>query len=88
MFCNFQTIRAFLGPMKLCNQGHVVAIASVTGLMGTAGLVDYCSSKAAVILMMEALRQEVLSDNKDGVVLTTVLPTKVDTGMFNGIQGR
>lgn len=70
------------------NRGNIVAIASIMGNIGSPRLVDYCTSKSAVIRMMEALRQEVMWESKDGVFLTTVLPTKVDTGMFDGAQGR
>ena len=38
--------------------------------------------------MMEVLRQEVLSQKKHGVSFTTILPAKVDTGLFEGAKGR
>lgn len=38
--------------------------------------------------MMEALRNELLNQKKYGVHFTTILPTKVDTGMFDGAKGR
>ena len=40
------------------NSGHIVTIASATGLFGMPNLVDYCSSKAASITFIEALRNE------------------------------
>ena len=37
------------------NYGHIVNIASAAGLVGAAGLVDYCSSKFAAVGLHEAL---------------------------------
>lgn len=88
VMANFWTLRAFLGPMMQRNRGNIVAIASVMGMFGSPSLVDYCCSKSAVIGMMDALRHEVISEHKNRVFLTTVLPSKVDTGMFDGAKGR
>ena len=71
------------------NCGNIVAISSIMGLIGSPSLVDYCTSKSAVIGMMDALRQEVqFKEHKHGVFLTTILPSKIDTGMFDGAKGR
>jgi len=37
------------------NHGHIVTIASLAGLGGCSGLVDYCSSKFAAVGLHEAL---------------------------------
>ena len=74
--------------MKEQNRGHIVAISSITGLMGTPKLVDYSCSKSAVIVMMEALRQETMWDMNDNVFFTTIMPSRVDTGLFDGCHGR
>ena len=68
--------------------GHIVAISSITSLLGVPGMADYCTSKSGVTMMMESLRQEVLKQKKYGVGFTTILPSKVDTGLFNGVRGR
>ena len=47
------------------NSGHIVEIASMAGIMGTAKLVDYCSSKFAVIGLYESLKCEIYKLNKD-----------------------
>lgn len=70
------------------DSGHVVAISSILSQLGGPELVDYCTSKSGVTIMMEALRNELLNQKKYGVHFTTILPTKVDTGMFDGAKGR
>ena len=70
------------------NRGHIVSIASIAGYTGLAGAVDYCSSKFAAVGLMEALRQELLSQKKNGIQLTTVCPSLITTGMFDGVRFR
>ena len=70
------------------NSGHIVAISSITALLGAPGLVDYATSKSGVSMMMESLRQETVYQKKNGVGFTTICPTKVDTGLFEGAKGR
>ena len=70
------------------DSGHVVAMSSIMSVMSAPGLVDYCTSKAGVSMMMDGLRQEIISQKKYGVGFTTILPTKVDTGLFEGAEAR
>ena len=70
------------------DRGHVVALSSITAVLCGPRLVDYCTSKAGVAMMMAAVRQEILYQKKYGVGFTTILPTKVDTGLFEGAKGR
>lgn len=86
--CIYKTLKAFLGGMIDRDRGHVVAMSSITSLLAAPNLVDYCTSKSGVTMMMEALRQEVVYLKKHGVGFTTILPTKVDTGLFEGAKGR
>lgn len=51
----FQTIKSFLPDMKASKKGHIVNIASMAGLNGINRLVDYCSSKFAVVGLTESL---------------------------------
>lgn len=44
---NMWTVREFLPSMMERNTGQIVAIASLAGKMGQAGLSDYCASKFA-----------------------------------------
>lgn len=52
------TIREFLPKMIEKKSGHVVTIASISGMFGVCGLVDYCASKFGAIGLDEALRME------------------------------
>ncbi|KAK0427968.1 hypothetical protein QR680_010518 [Steinernema hermaphroditum] len=83
---NFFTTKAFLPQMLEKNHGHVVVIASMAGLTGVAGLVDYCASKHGAVGFAEALSAEVSTLGKDGVHVTTVCPYFIDTGMFDGVK--
>lgn len=81
---HFWTIKAFLPTMAERNSGHIVAIASVAGIFGGPGLIDYAMSKAAVIGLMTSLRQELSGMSKNGVRTTLVCPSFIDTGMLKG----
>ena len=83
----FWTTRCFLPAMLEKNSGHVVTIASAGGLVGTAQLVDYCSSKFAAVGFDESLRAE-LRSLKSKVRTTVVCPFFANTGMFEGVRSR
>lgn len=88
-FAHFWSIRAVLPDMLERNDGHIVCIASIAGLLGTANLSDYCASKFAVVGMMNALQQELHSTGKNkGIQLTTVCPVTMSTGMFKAPKTR
>ncbi|KAJ3641701.1 hypothetical protein Zmor_028183 [Zophobas morio] len=75
------TIQAFLPDMKKNNHGHIVAISSIAGLMGSEYVVPYCSTKFAVVALMEALQQELRLEKVYNVGFTTVCPYVTDTGL-------
>lgn len=83
---HFWTTRAFLPYMMSANHGHIVTIASVSGLNGAVRLTDYCASKYAVVGFEESLRIELLTDGYDGINSTIVCPFYVNTGMFAGVE--
>lgn len=87
MFLSYlQTVKAFLPAMLARNHGHVVTIASVAGLFGVNGLVDYCASKFAAVGFDESLRAELWVSKKTGVHTTVVCPYYINTGMFDGVK--
>lgn len=86
--CSLKTIKEFLPNMLQHNHGHIVSIASIAGCVGLAGVVDYCSSKFAAVGLMESLRQELASQQKTGIQFTTVCPSLITTGMFEGVKFR
>ncbi|KAK6096317.1 hypothetical protein MT418_003157 [Batrachochytrium dendrobatidis] len=79
----FYTIKAFLPGFMDRNKGHIINIASVLGLSGTAQVSDYCASKFGVVGMTESLRQEIAHSN---VYVTCVYPGLTTTGMFEGLS--
>lgn len=80
VLAHFWLIHEFLPSMKRKNHGHIVALASQAGLSGTPYLIDYCASKHAVVGLYESLRRELRWMKYDGVHVTYVCPTFVDTG--------
>jgi all-trans-retinol dehydrogenase (NAD+) len=83
----FWTAKAFLPAMITAGTGHIVTIASAAGMIGVAGLPDYCASKWAAVGLDESLRVE-LRRRAPGVKTTVVCPYFVDTGMFQGVRTR
>jgi all-trans-retinol dehydrogenase (NAD+) len=79
--------KAFLPSMIARNSGHVVTIASASGLIGVARLADYAASKWAAVGFDESLRAE-LRTSAPGVMTTVVCPFYINTGMFRGVRSR
>jgi all-trans-retinol dehydrogenase (NAD+) len=79
--------KAFLGGMIERNRGHLVTIASASGMIGVAKLSDYAASKWAAMGFDESLRVE-LKHTAPGVHTTVVCPYYINTGMFRGVRSR
>jgi len=77
--------KALVPGMVERNLGHIVTIASASGLVGVAKLSDYAASKWAAIGFDESLRVE-LRKIAPGVRTTVVCPYYVNTGMFTGVK--
>lgn len=84
---HFWTVKAFLPQMIEADRGHVVTIASAAGVIGVAGLADYCASKWAAVGFNESLRVE-LRQAAPNVRTTVVCPFFVNTGMFDGVRSQ
>lgn len=67
------------------DSGHIVTIASIAGLVGSPGLMDYSASKFGAVGFDESLRQE-LNKIHSRVRTTVICPSFIDTGMFKGAQ--
>ena len=88
-FAHFWSIQAVLKQMIDRKKGHIVAISSIAGLIGTTNLVDYCASKFATVGLMEALDQEIHQNGKNlEICLTTICPLVMATGMFQHPKSR
>ncbi len=70
-----------LAPALAASKGNVVAVASISALMGQPYNAMYCASKGAVLLAMRALAVELAGR---GVRVNCVSPGGVDTPMTAG----
>jgi NAD(P)-dependent dehydrogenase (short-subunit alcohol dehydrogenase family) len=78
-------LRLVLPAMIRRGSGHVVTIASASGLITAPGAAVYSATKHAVVALTEAVRWELAGT---GVRATAVLPTVVHTEMAAGLQTR
>ena len=83
---HFWLISEFLPDMIRKNDGHIVSIASIAGMVGNAGMTEYCACKHANVGMMEALKLEMMRDGHN-VRTTTICPIFFNSGMFEGAKG-
>jgi short-subunit dehydrogenase len=77
---------AFLPDLLAGTDGHVVNIASASGLIGLPHAATYASSKWAVIGFSESLRLELELLGHHHVHVTIVCPGYVTTGLFDGAR--
>lgn len=83
------TAKHFLPDMIEQKRGHIVAISSIAGLIGSKFLADYCASKFAVVGLMEALECEIHhGGDNENIHFTTVCPSCMSTGMFKTFTSR
>lgn len=75
----------FLPSMITRKKGHIVNISSAAGLLANPRMAIYCASKWAVTGWSESLRIE-MQQACTGVRVTTVTPSYIDTGMFQGVK--
>lgn len=80
------TIRAFLPKMYEHNFGYVINLSSASSTLGVPGLAVYTATKWAVWGLNESLRFEARNLKKNGVVFSSVHPSYIAKGMFEGAQ--
>ncbi len=76
---------AFLNEMIQRGSGHIVNLGSASGYIGNPRMSVYAASKWAVLGWSESLRIE-MKQLKTGVSVTTVIPSYINTGMFDGVK--
>ena len=76
----------FLPDMIQKKEGHIVNMASAAGLMAVPDLTSYSASKFAVVGFTESLRMELRQMKLKEIHTTTVCPSLVTTGMFDGMK--
>jgi all-trans-retinol dehydrogenase (NAD+) len=77
---------AFLGDLTARPDAHLVNVASASGFIGLPFASTYGSSKWAVIGFSESIRMELRQLGHRHVGVTTVCPSYVRTGMFDGAR--
>ena len=77
---------AFLTDLLARPESHLVQIASASGFVGLPFGATYASSKWAVVGFSESIRMELRQLNHRHVGVTTVCPSYVQTGMFDGAR--
>jgi all-trans-retinol dehydrogenase (NAD+) len=78
-------IKLILPQMIDNNEGHIVSISSLLGILTMSNVCDYSASKFAVNGLIDALRHELINLKKSHVIKTSVIcPYLTSTGMFNG----
>jgi all-trans-retinol dehydrogenase (NAD+) len=77
---------AFLPDLLRRPDAHVVNLASASGLIGLPYGSTYAASKWAVIGFSESLRLELEMLGHRHVAVTTVCPSYVATGLFEGVR--
>lgn len=79
------TAHGFLPQLIGRGSGHLVTIASAASMLANPGMAVYAASKWAVYGWSESLRLE-MERMKTGVKVTTVTPSFISTGMFEGAK--
>ncbi len=77
---------AFLPDLLSRPEAHIVNIASASGLIGIPFGASYASSKWGLIGWSESLRLEMKHWGKPHLGVTTVCPSYVSTGLFEGAK--
>lgn len=77
---------AFFTELKMSKEANIVNISSASGLIGLPYGTTYASSKWAIIGFSESLRLELQERRLQNIHVTTVSPSYIKTGMFNGVK--
>lgn len=77
----FLTARAFLPAMLAERAGRIVAVASISGTLGTAGASAYNASKWGVLGFVKSLAEELRGTGLQAIAIN---PGSVDTDMLRG----
>lgn len=79
----FNIIRAVSGIMVKQRYGKIINMSSVVGLIGNAGQLNYCASKAGVIGMTKSLARELGSR---GINVNAIAPGFIETDMTSSLS--
>ena len=82
LFASYWILKEFLPAMISRNHGHIVSVASSAGLFGFCHMSDNCTSKFAIVGMMESLDHELTLAGYDGITTTIVYPASMNTSLY------
>jgi NAD(P)-dependent dehydrogenase (short-subunit alcohol dehydrogenase family) len=68
-------------------ESRIVNIASAAGMLSNPRMSVYAASKAALIAWSDSLRLELEQQGFDQVRVSTIAPSYISTGMFDGARG-
>lgn len=77
---------AFMPDLINARKSYLVNIASASGFVGLPYGSTYAASKWAVVGFSESIRLELAVRNQEHVQVTTVCPSYISTGMFEGVK--
>jgi NAD(P)-dependent dehydrogenase (short-subunit alcohol dehydrogenase family) len=80
-------VKAVLPHLRRQGEGSIIAIASVLGRRAVPLQAPYCAAKFGVVGFMDALRLE-LEHERTGITATTILPSSIDTPLFDNAASR
>jgi all-trans-retinol dehydrogenase (NAD+) len=84
---HFWMVKEFMPDMVKKNKGHIVGLASMASFVAPPGIVDYASTKAAVLAFHEGLSMEIKHIYKTpGLLNTVVHPSWVKTPLVGGYE--
>lgn len=79
----FNCIRAATKTFMKQRQGKIINITSVVGIIGNAGQVNYCASKAGIIGLTRSVAKELAPRN---IQINAVAPGFIDTDMTHNLD--
>ncbi|MBH0774771.1 SDR family NAD(P)-dependent oxidoreductase [Nocardia bovistercoris] len=83
----YVTLEFLPAMVRGTGQARVLTIASSAGLVANPRMSVYAASKWAAIGWSDSVRIELEQAGHEHVKVTTVCPTYIDTGMFDGAKG-
>ena len=78
----YNTLRPIILPMIQNRKGRIVALSSVSGIIGNRGQINYSASKAGIIGAVKTLSREVAKRN---ITVNCVAPGVIESDMTNEV---